>query len=94
LLLGYWKGLGLALMLDLVTAAISGVRTTREICEFPRETCISQVFIAIDIGKFPNAAAYAEQVKATLADLRTSTPREEGKPVNYPGQSMMCTRRE
>ncbi len=91
---GFWKGSGLALMLDLVAAAISGGLTTREIGEFPNETGVSQVFMAINLKSLPNREAYLEQVKATLADLQTSAPREEGKPPTYPGQNMMAVRRE
>ena len=91
---GFWKGSGLALMLDLVAAAISGGLTTREVGEFDSETGVSQVFLVIDVQSLPNRDAYLEQVKATLADLQTSTPREEGKPPTYPGQHMMRVRRE
>ena len=81
-------------MLDLVAAAVSGGLTTREVGEYPRETAVSQVFIAIDVESLPNRDAYLEQVKATLKDLQTSTPREEGKPPTYPGQHMMAVRRD
>lgn len=91
---GFWKGSGLALMLDLVVAAISGGLTTREIGELDSETGVSQVFIVIDLQSLPNRDAYLEQVKATLNDLQTSTPREEGKPPTYPGQHMMQVRRD
>ena len=91
---GFWKGSGLALMLDLVAAAISGGLTTRDVGEFDSERGVSQVFIAIDVQSLPNHDSYLEQVKATLADLQTSTPREEGKPPTYPGQHMIRVRRE
>ena len=73
---GYWKGSGLALALDLVAAAVSGGLTTRQVGELQRETGVSQVFIAIDVSRLPNREAYAAQVKQTLEDLQTSTPRE------------------
>ena len=91
---GFWKGSGLALVLDLVAAAISGGLTTRQVGEFPRETGVSQVFIAIDVNQLPNSEAYAEQVKETLNDLQTSTPRAQDKPPTYPGQHMMAVRRD
>ena len=91
---GLWKGSGLALALDLVTAAVSGGRTTREVGELPRETQISQMFIAIDISQLPNSEAYTQQVKETLLDLQTSTPRDANKPPTYPGQHMMAVRRD
>lgn len=91
---GFWKGSGLSLMLDLAAAALSGGRTTREIGELPRETQVSQAFIAVDISQLPNGEAYAEQVKATLSDLQTSAPREIDKPPTFPGQHMMAVRRD
>ena len=91
---GFWKGSGLALALDLVAVAISGGRTTREVGLLPRETQVSQVFIAMDINRLPNSEVYAAQVKETLQDLQSSTPREPGKPATYPGQHMMRVRRE
>ena len=91
---GFWKGSGLALVLDLVAAALSGGKTTYELGEYPRETGVSQVFIAVDVAQLPNGAAYARQVKETLTDLQTSTPREDGRPVTYPGQHMIAVRKE
>jgi len=91
---GYWKGSGLALALDLVAAALSGGLTTRDIGELPRETGVSQAFLAIDLQSLPNGAAFAEQVKATLKDLQSATPREGTSPVTYPGQHMMAVRRD
>jgi 3-dehydro-L-gulonate 2-dehydrogenase len=45
--IGYWKGSGLALLLDLLGAGLSGGRATCEIDPDPdRETGLSQVFIA------------------------------------------------
>lgn len=90
--IGYWKGSGISLMLDLVAAALSGGRTTKMVGELPYETDLSQVFIAIDLAGMPDRDAYLEKVTATLADLQTSTPVTEGRPVHYPGQNMMRTR--
>ena len=91
---GYWKGSGLALMLDLLAAALSGGHTTREVGEFPHETGVSQAFLAIDLKLLPDAERFAAQVKATLLDLQSSAPREEGALVTYPGQRMMAVRRD
>ncbi len=91
---GFWKGSGLALALDLVGAAISGGRTTCEVGELPRETEVSQVFMAIDLRRMPDSEAYAKKVKTTLQDLQTAVPRDPQHPVTYPGQNMMRVRRD
>jgi 3-dehydro-L-gulonate 2-dehydrogenase len=45
--IGYWKGSGLSLMLDLLAAGLSGGRATYQIPADPeRETGISQMFVA------------------------------------------------
>ena len=90
--IGYWKGSGLSLMLDLVASALAGGRTARQVGELPTETELSQVFIAIDVNRMPDGADFAQRVRDTLADLQTSTPVDPAKPVYYPGQNMMRTR--
>ena len=92
--IGYWKGSGLSLMLDIVASALSGGRTSREVGELPTETELSQVFIAIDVKNMPDGEAFAARLRETLKDMQTSTPVEEGRSVYYPGQNMMRLRRE
>ena len=92
--IGYWKGSGLSLVLDLVASALSGGRTSREVGLLPAETELSQVFMAIDLDSLPDREAFAARVRDTLSDLVTSTPVEAGKDVYYPGFNMMRTRRE
>ncbi len=92
--IGYWKGSGLSLMLDLVASALSGGRTAQQVGELPTETELSQVFIAIDVQHMPDGEDFARRVRATLDDLQTSTPVEEGRPPHFPGQNMMRTRKD
>lgn len=90
--IGYWKGSGLSLALDLVAAALSGGNTVRQVGELGAETGLSQVFIAIDVANMPDGEAFARRADDTLAALQTSTPVEAGRPPHFPGQSMMRTR--
>jgi len=92
--IGYWKGSGLSLMLDVVASALSGGRTSKEVGELPTETELSQVFIAIDIKNMPDGEAFAARLRDTLEDMQTSTPVDAERPVYYPGQNMMRLRRE
>ena len=86
--IGYWKGSGLSLALDLIAAALAGGRTTRQVGELPLETELSQVFICIDLDSLPDKENIAANVEATLHDMETSTPVEEGRPVHFPGTHM------
>ncbi len=92
--IGYWKGSGLSLMLDLVASALSGGRTSREVGELSTETELSQVFIAIDVQHMPDGEAFAQRLRDTLADMQTSAPVDPARPVYYPGQNMMRLRKE
>lgn len=78
---GYWKGSGLALLLDLVAAALSGGRATHEIePDFDRETDLSQVFIAAVPAR---AGVTAEAITAL-----------EAEGIRYPGARVTGERAE
>ena len=90
--IGYWKGSGLSLMLDLVASSLAAGRSSLRVGELPVETELSQVFIAIDLNRLSNPEATAQSIADTLADLHTSTPVKEGGEVRYPGEGMLRVR--
>ena len=92
--IGYWKGSGISLMLDLIASALSGGFTSQQVGELPTETELSQVFIAIDLNRLPDGAEFAQKVRDTLAYMQTSKPVDPARPVYYPGKNMMKTRME
>jgi Malate/L-lactate dehydrogenases len=92
--IGYWKGSGLSLVLDLVAASLAGGTTTRGVGELPVETDLSQFFMCVNLSAFPDRARIEEEIDKTLKDLQTSIPQTEGRPVHFPGQGMKKTREE
>ena len=81
--IGYWKGSGLALVLDMIAAMLSGGLATHQIPAHPeRETGISQFFLAIDPATV--VAGSAEIVDRIVASLDT----------RYPGQRTLELRAE
>ena len=91
--IGYWKGSGLALMLDLLASVLSGGKATHEIPADPeRETRLSQVFIAIDPASIGPPEKVNASVDAIVEDLHRS--RNGGKLVRYPGEQVLKTRTE
>ena len=77
---GMWKGSGLAIVLDLMAAMLSGGKATWQIeREAERETGISQVFIAVAGGA---ADGVADGVLASLKGTR------------YPGEETLRVREE
>lgn len=90
---GYWKGSGLAVVLDMFAAVLSGGMTTGEIRARSNESGLSQVFIAIDISQFQSPGNVADIVRAVIEDIRASVPAEAGE-VMYPGERVMKTRKQ
>lgn len=92
--IGYWKGSGLSLALDLVASTLAGGYTTRMIGELPAETKLSQIFMAVSLDSFPDQEQLRKQIDDSLQDLQNSVPIGEGQGVYFPGQNMRKTREE
>lgn len=92
--IGFWKGSGLSLVLDLTAAALAGGRTSYQVGKLPYETELSQVFIAVDLSGFPDEAAIKNTISETLEDLHSSEPIDPDQKVRYPGEGMLRTREE
>lgn len=86
--MGFWKGSGLAIVLDMIAALLSGGRATHEITASPAdETGQSQVFIAID-PTFGGAVEMTSNLDAIIEDLHRA-----GEDARYPGERTISTRR-
>jgi 3-dehydro-L-gulonate 2-dehydrogenase len=90
--IGYWKGSGLALMLDLVAGLLSGGQFTHQIPADPQEeTDLSQVFMAFDLSSLTDSAAITELVDRVIRHFQFSD--RTGEQVLYPGQRVLEARR-
>ena len=92
--IGYWKGSGLALVLDTMASVISGGQATHDIGEQGSEYAVSQVYIAINATEMMGQAALDETVAAIIDDFHTAIPLDENESVRYPGEGMLRTRRK
>ncbi len=92
--IGYWKGSGLALVLDLMASLIAGGDSTRQISQREDETGVSQVFMAIDLASQVGGVHTGDQVDAIIHDFLDTPPLKGAPKVRYPGQGMLATRRE
>ncbi len=72
--IGYWKGAGLSLLLDLLSTILSGGSSTFEISKREIEYGLSQVFIAIDISKLSNHSVISKTIETILNDYHQSIP--------------------
>jgi 3-dehydro-L-gulonate 2-dehydrogenase len=86
--IGFWKGSGLSLVLDLLATLLSGGNSTAAITQSgKKESGVSQVFIAIKTDTEQNATLIDEIINYTkTSDI------ENGKEILYPGENMLRTR--
>ena len=92
--IGYWKGSGLALVLDTMASVISGGQATHEIGKQDSEYAVSQVYIAINATGMMGQAELDETVAAIIDDFHASEPLDQNESVRYPGEGMLRTRQE
>jgi 3-dehydro-L-gulonate 2-dehydrogenase len=91
---GYWKGAGLALLIDLLATLLSGGISTLEISKQKYEHALSQVFIAMDLSKLGNASSITKIINQIIDDYHTSIPEDDSKEILYPGERVLKTRKE
>jgi 3-dehydro-L-gulonate 2-dehydrogenase len=92
---GFWKGSGLSLVLDLLAAMLSGGLATHQLPrDAVREAGQSQIFLAIDPGTIADPNDLSRIAEGVLDSLREATPVDPGKPVRYPGEETLRVREE
>lgn len=92
--IGYWKGSGLSILLDMIATVLSDGNSVAKIGTFGDEIGLTQIMIAIDPAKFQDAAATDAIVDAIAADVASSVPEREGGEVRCPGMGEQRSRRE
>lgn len=92
--IGYWKGAGLSLLLDILATLLSGGLSVSEISKDGIEAKLSQVFIAIDISKLHNFKSIASAIDQIIEDYKRSVPEKEGGGIRYPGENILKIRAE
>jgi 3-dehydro-L-gulonate 2-dehydrogenase len=92
--IGYWKGSGLALMLDLVAALLAGGNATYQVTQDSfKETQLSQVFLAFDMAAIENESDRENVTNQIVESVRTAKPSGDQK-VRYPGERTLEIRRQ
>jgi 3-dehydro-L-gulonate 2-dehydrogenase len=86
---GFWKGSGLSLVLDLLASVLSGGKSTAGITQDEKESGVSQVFICIK----PQDNNYTENIiEEIISYTKTSRPEREGGSISYPGENTLRIR--
>lgn len=94
--MGYWKGSGLTILLDIISALLSGGLSTSGVDKSGKGSCGSccQVFIAIDPLKINTQEFIDQTLKDTINQIKSSSPANPGDEIFYPGERSLKTRNE
>lgn len=86
---GFWKGSGLSLVLDLLASILSQGSSTANITQNEKEIGVSQVFICIKPQDNNYTANIIEEI---INYTKSSRPEHEGKTISFPGENTLKTR--
>ncbi len=89
---GYWKGSGLALLLDLFAAILSQGNATVDIGRRDEEASVSQVFMAFNL-KNSGKSVVSDTVSRVIQEVEESN-NDPHNTVRYPGKNVLNIRRE
>ncbi|WP_263365311.1 3-dehydro-L-gulonate 2-dehydrogenase [Edaphobacter bradus] len=93
--IGYWKGSGLAIVLDMLGAMLSGGNATHQFSDEPlRETGQSQIFLVIDPASLASGQELDRIADGIIDSLRHAAPIDPAKPIRYPGEQTLRLREE
>ena len=85
--IGYWKGSGLAFILDVLLTAITGGKSTAAINSTVNESGVSQFFLCLYKSDY-NQMLIDEIIRYT----KSSATVEPGGHIRYPGENTLATR--
>ena len=89
---GYWKGAGLSLLLDIFATILSGGLSTHEISNREVEYGLSQVFVAINIARLPGHSVIPTLIENVITDYKQSAVQDAFTLITYPGERVLRTR--
>jgi len=93
--IGYWKGSGLSLVLDMVAAMLSGGLATYQLPLEPTlEAGQSQIFLAIDPQNLAATNELNHIADSILENLHQAPPTDPNQPIRYPGEQTFRLREE
>ena len=84
--MGYWKGSGLSIVMDLIATVLTDGNSVSKIGTFGDEIGLTQIMIAVDPTKFNTVEQTDAIVDEILADVKSSEPIKEDGEVLYPGE--------
>lgn len=93
--IGFWKGSGMSIVLDLVATMLSGGNSAFRVGKLGGdEYGLSQVCIAIDARQIAGEDFLASAVNEVLDDIKASERVSADQEIRYPGEKEARTRRQ
>ncbi|ARK09412.1 3-dehydro-L-gulonate 2-dehydrogenase [Fibrella sp. ES10-3-2-2] len=87
--IGFWKGAGLSMMLDVLLTALTGGQSVADITNSGNESGVSQCFICIK-----NPHMHDSLIEELINFTKTSALVDPGNPIRYPGESTLAHRKK
>ena len=91
--MGYWKGSGLSIVLDLIVSILAGGKSVTDL----KHTCkgeysLCQMMIAIDPSRFSAAELADNLISRVIDDIKGSRLVSQDNPIVYPGERVLTDR--
>lgn len=92
--IGYWKGSGFAIALDLMASILSKGRTAADMDREGKGSCTgcSQVFIAIDPYVFSTKEETEKIAEGLINQVKNAERIDPNKEITYPGEGVLARR--
>jgi 3-dehydro-L-gulonate 2-dehydrogenase len=92
---GYWKGSGLSVALDMAAAMMALGRATHQIApDALRESGVSQLFLALHPAVLGSQSQLEQIADGVVSSLHNCRPAAPGGEVRYPGEQTLRIREE
>ena len=91
---GFWKGSGLSLVLDVIAAILSDGLAVHQVAQKKDEISCSQIFITINPKKLTGYNDKDNVIDEIIKDLKSSVPIDEHYQIRYPGERAVHNRKE
>ena len=87
---GGYKGYGLAMMVEIFAATLSGAAMTKDVHAWNTNSevggNVGHMFMAIDLSKFSSPEEYAKRVEALIDEIKASRKADGVEKIYYPGE--------
>lgn len=90
---GYWKGAGLSLMLDILATVIASGSASFQVSKNDAEYGVSQVFIAVSLKRLSNSGTAGNTIEEIIGDFK-NVSHGTGSEIRYPGERVIRDRNE